>query len=94
MGGIRGGFVRKTTLYLPTDLERRLTAEAGRTGRPRAEIVRAALEEHLPPAPERPRLIGAGAGPVAPGVDSTNAKSWARGRMAERIAERRGDEGR
>ena len=81
--------MRKTTLYLPSDLERRLSAESGRTGRPRAEIVRAALEEHLPPAPEPPRLIGSGEGPLAPGIDSTNAKAWARARMAERIAERR-----
>jgi hypothetical protein len=84
-----GVSVRKTTLYLPSDLERRLTAESSRTGRPRAEIVRAALEEHLPPACEPPRLIGSAEGPLAPGVESANAKTWARAGMAERLAERR-----
>ena len=83
--------MHKTTLYLPEELERRLAAEAGRTGRTRAQVVRGALEAHLPPAPPRPRFIGTGAGPVAPGVDSTNVKQWVRAGIGERFAERRGE---
>jgi hypothetical protein len=57
-------------------------------------VVRAALREHLPPEPQRPRLVGAAAGPLAPGVDSANVKQWLRGEMAARLATRRADSDR
>ena len=53
--------MEKTTLYLPSDLQRVLRDEARRTGRPQAELVRDALrsyfEQHARP---RPRSIGIG----------------------------------
>lgn len=55
--------MRKTTVYLPEDLDRALKAKAKRTGVPAAALVRAALERSLDE--DRvpwPRSIGAGTG--------------------------------
>ncbi len=53
--------MRKTTLYLPEDLQRSLKEAARRTGRPEAAIIREALTEYLRDrARPEPRSIGAG----------------------------------
>jgi Ribbon-helix-helix protein, copG family len=39
--------MRKTTIYLPDDLKRRLTKTAQRRGEPEAELIRAAIERLL-----------------------------------------------
>ncbi|MFP5320852.1 MAG: precorrin-2 C(20)-methyltransferase [Acidimicrobiia bacterium] len=63
--------MRKTSVYLPDALKRRLAAVAARTHRSEAELIRAAVE-HLveggaSPAPVEPpvpgRLVGVGVGP-------------------------------
>src|SRR5918996_747646 len=53
--------MRKTTVYLPGDLDRALKAKATRTGTPAAELIRAAIRRSLDEddAPW-PRSIGAG----------------------------------
>lgn len=54
-------FVEKTTLYLPSELQRALQEQARRSGRPQAELVREALRSYLQGiAPPRPRSIGLG----------------------------------
>lgn len=53
--------VEKTTLYLPTDLQRALQEQARRSGRPQAELVREALRNYLASAaPPQPRSLGLG----------------------------------
>ncbi len=54
--------MRKTTVYLPEDLDRALKAKAQRVGLPAAELLREAVRESLDrePAPT-PRSIGSGA---------------------------------
>lgn len=55
--------MRKTTVYLPEDLDRALKAKAKRTGVPAAELLRAAVRQSLDEDhPSWPRSIGAGAG--------------------------------
>jgi hypothetical protein len=41
--------MKRTTIMLPEETEARLRLEAGRRGVPMAEIVREAVERHLPP---------------------------------------------
>jgi len=53
--------VNKTTLYLPDEIQQWLRAEAKRTRRSQAELVRTALEELRARAPRAvPRSIGMG----------------------------------
>lgn len=53
--------MEKTTLYLPTDLQRALREQARRSGRPQAELVREALRTYLETtASPRPRSLGLG----------------------------------
>jgi hypothetical protein len=55
--------MRKTTVYLPGDLDRALKAKARRTGTPAAELVRDAIRRSLDEdRPPWPGSIGAGAG--------------------------------
>lgn len=55
--------MRKTTVYLPEELDRSLKAKAQRIGVPAAELVRSAIERSLDKdAAPRPRSIGAGSG--------------------------------
>jgi hypothetical protein len=49
-------FMKRTTVMLPDDLEARLRFEARRKGVPIAEVVRDAVERHLP-APETGRPL-------------------------------------
>jgi Ribbon-helix-helix protein, copG family len=49
------GIMKRTTVMLPDDVEARLRVEARRRGVPIAEVVREAVERHLPaPEPGRP----------------------------------------
>jgi hypothetical protein len=65
---------RKTTLYLPADLQQRLKDAARRTGRPQASIVREALDRYLAATPSPlPTSIGAG---DDPDLDARHAKGW------------------
>jgi hypothetical protein len=49
--------MRKTTVYLPEDLKRRLEQAASENGLSEAEVIRAALDVYtLPQATPRPRL--------------------------------------
>jgi Ribbon-helix-helix protein, copG family len=53
--------VEKTTLYLPPELQAELRDAARRSGKPQAEIIRAALRAYLDgeAAPPMPRSFGA-----------------------------------
>ena len=73
--------MEKTTLYLPTDLQRALKEQARRSGRAQAAIVREALETYLAGASwPQPGSIGAGAddGLSARESDEWLAREWDR----------------
>jgi predicted transcriptional regulator len=82
--------MKRTTIFLPEDLERMLQETARRTHRTQAEIVREALAQYL--AADRrpwPRSIGMGKS-ADRSVTSDNVKEWVRGqwrREAERSEE-------
>lgn len=76
--------VRKSSVYLPDALKRRLAARADQTGRSEADLIRAAIDAHLDeqrgapaPAPVDPpvpgRLVGVGVGPGDPRLLTTAA---------------------
>jgi precorrin-2/cobalt-factor-2 C20-methyltransferase len=75
--------VRKSSVYLPDALKRRLSARADQTGRSEADLIRAAIDALLDdrsgpaPAPADPavpgRLVGVGVGPGDPGLLTTAA---------------------
>ncbi|MDQ2727683.1 MAG: SAM-dependent methyltransferase [Actinomycetota bacterium] len=74
--------MRKSSVYLPDALKRRLAARAEQTGRSEADLIRAAidalLDERAPtPAPADPpvpgRLVGVGVGPGDPRLLTTAA---------------------
>jgi Arc/MetJ-type ribon-helix-helix transcriptional regulator len=69
--------MEKTTLYLPAELQRRLSDAARRTGRTQADLIREALrlflgELNTPP----PRSLGILADPELRGEDT---EDWLRG---------------
>ena len=66
--------VEKTTLYLPDDLQRALRAEARRSGRSQAELVREAVRSYLEARP-RPRVRSLGAGEDAE-VSGRESERW------------------
>jgi hypothetical protein len=73
---------RKTTLYLPADLQQRLKDASRRTGRPQAAIVREALDHYLAATPPpMPTSIGAG---DDPDLDARHAKHWLHERWTHR----------
>lgn len=66
--------MRKTTLYLPEDLQLRLREAARRLGRPQAELVREALESYLQSrSSRRPSSVGSGSDP---GLAARDAEAW------------------
>ncbi len=68
--------MRKTTLYLPNELQRQLQEAARRSGRSQADLLRAAVTAYLREEPRRlPRFIGAGDDPE---LSSEEAKGWMR----------------
>jgi len=52
--------MRRTTVYLDSDLEVQLKLEAKRRGQPMAELIREALRAYLDARPEGERPPGAG----------------------------------
>lgn len=76
--------MHKTTLYLPSDLQRRLREHARRTGAPQAAVVREALERYLTDAP-RPTLRSLGAGDDQE-LQATDARAWLRARWGDEHA--------
>jgi predicted transcriptional regulator len=72
-------FVQKTTLYIPTDLQRSLAAIAKREGRSQADIVRSALAAYLSARDAVPfRSIGSGTDDEVSGASSEDwlRKNW------------------
>jgi predicted transcriptional regulator len=75
--------VRKTTIYLPESIERRMSRAAKRLGKSRAEITRAALDDYLDRS-ERvaslPASVGMGNNPNAAASDYEErlAERWGR----------------
>jgi len=72
----------KTTIYL-TDVQRhRLRSAARRTGRPQADVIRAALDAYLgTDEPSMPRSIGAGSDET---LDASGTEAWHRERWQAR----------
>lgn len=71
--------MEKTTLYLPSDLQRSLGAAAKREGRSQAEIIREAISAYLTGrAPTLLRSIGAGSDGEVSGATSEDwlRKNW------------------
>ena len=69
-------FMEKTTLYLPRDIQHALRAEARRSGRPQAALVREALRAYLAErARPEPRSIGIGSDD---GVSARDSEAWLR----------------
>ncbi len=74
--------VEKTTLYLPTDLQRALQEQARRSGRPQAELVREALRTYLEnTASPRPRSLGLGEDTE---LSARESEAWLARRWGER----------
>lgn len=73
--------MHKTTLYLPSELQRRLREHARRTGAPQAAVVREALERFLTDAP-RPALTSLGAGDDRE-LEASDARAWVRARWGD-----------
>jgi hypothetical protein len=75
--------MRKTTVYLPDETERRMRRAATHLGLSRAEITRAALEEFLERTERRgvlPPSVGMGDNPATAAADYEErlARSWGR----------------
>lgn len=75
--------VKKTTIYLPETVHRRIEQAAKRLRVSRAEITRAALEDYLERserAPGLPPSVGAGENAAAPAADYKQrlARGWRR----------------
>lgn len=68
----------KTTLYLTSELRRRLRDAARRTGRRQAEVIRSALDAYLDEGQSnRPRSIGTG---EDEGLYASDSEAWIRER--------------
>lgn len=68
--------MEKTTLYLPSDLQRSLRDLSRRTGRPQAELIREALGEYVAEqASPWPKSIGSASDGAVSGRDS---EGWLR----------------
>lgn len=75
--------MHKTTLYLPSDLQRRLREHARRTGSAQAAVVREALERYLTDAP-RPTLTSLGAGDDRE-LAASDARAWVHARWSDEL---------
>lgn len=74
--------MRRTTIFMPEELDRRLQALVRRTHRPQSELIREALAQYLQKVePKGPRSIGMGAS-REPSVNSEEVKRWARDEWA------------
>lgn len=77
------GSVRKTTIYLPDALERRMRQAAERLGMSRADITRSALEQYLDRSESQrglPPSVGMGDNAATSAADYKErlAKGWGR----------------
>lgn len=72
--------MEKTTLYLPTDVQRSLRELSRRTGRPQATLIREALDRYLA-GQERPRPMSIGAASDGT-LEATESEGWLRSRWA------------
>jgi hypothetical protein len=62
--------MKRTTIMLPEEIDRRLRLEARRRGVSIAEVAREAIEDHLPPtAVRRPGFFGIGEGDPSDGSE-------------------------
>jgi predicted transcriptional regulator len=77
--------MEKTTVYLTEDLQTGIKRVARRQGRSEALVIREALATYIASEQERPvsQSIGCMDEPLAPGVDSSNVKSWIRDNWAK-----------
>jgi predicted transcriptional regulator len=76
--------MRRTTIFMPEDLDRRLQAASRRTHRARSELIREALVLYLQQLqPSGPRSLGMGASQDEE-VSSENVKQWVHGEWARR----------
>jgi len=81
-------FMKRTTMFLTDDLERKLQEVALRLKRPQAEVVREALAEYLY-AHDKPWPSSVGLGANSdPSVTSDNIKEWVRDRWRRDELER------
>ncbi len=81
--------MEKTTLYLPSELQRDLKAAARRQRRPQAELVREALRDYLAgdaAARPRPKSIGIASDGRISAVDS---EAWIQSEWDQELLERR-----
>jgi predicted transcriptional regulator len=79
--------MKRTTIFLTEDLERRLQETARRTRRPQAEIVRDALSQYLHGQTRPwPRSVGVGEN-ADRAVTSENVKGWVRERWRQEMEE-------
>lgn len=77
-------FMKRTTVMLPEDVEARVRLEARRLGVSIAEVVRDAVEKHLP-APEPGRaLLFFGVGEGGPADASEHVDEFVRGALRRR----------
>jgi predicted transcriptional regulator len=76
--------MEKTTLYLPTELQRNLRDLSRRTGRPQAELIREALSAYVTKEGRPwPKSIGSAANGTVAGRDS---EAWIREQWSRREA--------
>ncbi len=74
--------MEKTTLYIPSELQAALREHARRTGRPQAELIRAALERYLGEMP-KPELLSLGLGTDTQ-LNARDSEEWLRKRWTKR----------
>ena len=78
--------MKRTTVMLPDDVDRRVRYEADRRGMSIAELVREALEQHLPTPPESGYLSFVAVGEGAP----RDVSEYVEPHVARSIERRRG----
>jgi hypothetical protein len=71
-------FMKRTTVMFPEEVDRRLRLEARRRGVPVAEVVREAVERHLPPAEPGQPLSFFGVGEGGPADASERVDDYVR----------------
>lgn len=74
--------MEKTTLYIPAELQAALREHARRSGRPQAELIRAALEQYLTDLPH-PELLSIGLGSDEE-VSARDSEDWLRKNLGQR----------
>jgi hypothetical protein len=88
-GMLYARIMRRTTIMLPDDMESRLRLEARRRGVPMAEIVREAVERHLPRATPGKRLSFFAIGEGGPADASERVDDYVKAAMSKKTKRRR-----